>query len=301
MQKPPLLKKGDSVAIVSPAGRIAPEKIDNAVSWFSSWGLQVRLGKYAKNEYFKYAGTDNQRLSDLQAALDDPEIKAVFCSRGGYGIIRILDKLNVSGLIKNPKWLIGFSDVTFLHALINNNFSICSLHGPMPGNFPLFSDGNTDSMQYLQKALFEGALLYTIPPVKKNIKGSASGILCGGNLSALTMLNGSSSDFDPDGKILFIEEIDEYLYHIDRMLWALERSHDLSNLAGVICGHFSDIHDNDTPFGQNLEEIVLDHFSAFGFPVCLHFPAGHELPNYSLFLNTFTSLDVQADKVIISQ
>ena len=298
MQKPPFLKKGDTVTIISPSGKIEPEAILNAIKWLNSWGLEVRLGKNCLNKWHNFAGTDDERLFDIQTALNDPEIKAVFCSRGGYGMVRLIESLYFDEFIKNPKWIIGFSDVTFLHSCLNNMLGFASVHGPMPLKFPDISK-NDVSMAHLKNTLFGENIVYKIPSKKENIPGKAQGVLIGGNLAVLTNLNGSRSDFDPAEKILFIEDIDEYYYQIDRMLWALERSHDLSQLNGMVIGQFSSIKDNDIPFGFSLHQIFLQHFEKYGFPVCFDFPAGHDDPNYTLILGNGLLLDIKPDQTHI--
>jgi muramoyltetrapeptide carboxypeptidase len=298
MQKPPFLKTGDLVAIVSPCGKIQPEVIANAITWLNSWGLEVRLGKNSLNNWHNFAGTDEERLHDLQTALDDPELKAIFCSRGGYGMIRLIDSLYFDEFIKQPKWIIGFSDVSFLHACLNNMLGFASIHGPMPVKFPDISKQDA-SMEHLKNALFGKKISYLLPSNKHNIQGKAEGRLIGGNLSALTHLNGSRSDFDPAEKILFLEDIDEYYYQIDRMLWALERSHDLSQLSGLIVGQFTSLKDNDIPFGFSLQEIVLQHFEKYGIPVSFDFPGGHEGTNFPLVMGNLIGLDVGTEKTEI--
>ena len=298
MQKPPFLKKGDTVTIVSPCGKIQPEVIANAITWLNSWDLEVTLGKNCLNNWHNFAGTDEERLADLQNALNDPEIKAIFCSRGGYGMIRLIDNLYFDEFIKHPKWIIGFSDVTFLHSCLNNMLGFASIHGPMPVKFPELPKKDP-SMEYLKKTLFGEKINYTFPSNELNVQGKAQGRLIGGNLSALTHLNGSRSDFDPAQKILFLEDIDEYYYQVDRMLWALERSHNLSQLSGLIVGQFTSMKDNDIPFGSTLQQIILQHFEKYGIPVCFDFMGGHEENNYTLMLGGLMVMDVGGDKVVV--
>jgi muramoyltetrapeptide carboxypeptidase len=294
MQKPPFLKSGDIVSIISPSGKIQPEPILNAVKWLNSWGLEVRLGKNCLNKWFNFAGRDDERLYDLQTNLNDHEIKALFCSRGGYGMIRLIDKLYFDEFIKQPKWLVGFSDVTFLHSCLNNLLGFASIHGPMPVKFPELSTGDA-SMIHLKNMLFGEKIEYQIPTKNKNIPGKAQGVLIGGNLAALNNLNGSRSDFDPADKILLIEDIDEYYYQIDRMLWALERSHDLFQLKGVIVGQFTQLKDNEIPFGFTLDDSIRQHFEKYNIPVCYDFPAGHGDVNWPLILGSQLIMDVKSD------
>ena len=298
MQKPPFLKKGDTVTIVSPCGKIQPEVIANAITWLNSWELGVTLGKNCLNNWHNFAGTDEDRLSDLQNALDDPEIKAIFCSRGGYGMVRLIDSLYFDEFIKHPKWIVGFSDITFLHTCLNNILGFSSLHGPMPVKFPDISRQDA-SMEHLKNVLFGEKISYSLPSNEHNILGKAEGRLIGGNLSALIHLNGSRSDFDPAEKILFLEDIDEYFYQVDRMLWALERSHDFSQLSGLIVGQFTSMKDNEIPFGSSLHQIFLQHFEKYGIPVCFDFPGGHEEINFPLIFGSLNrmELDVKDSKI----
>lgn len=295
MITPPYLKKGDKIGIVAPARKISREELRPAIDIFSSWGLEVVLGKNIFNQQNQFSGSDEQRAEDLQAMLDDSSVKAIISARGGYGTVRIIDKLNFSLFQKNPKWIIGYSDITVLHSHIHTNFGIETLHATMPINF----SQNQEAVETLRKSLFGEPLNYQIENHSLNKKGKAEGILIGGNLSLLYALCGSKSDLDTKGKILFIEDLDEYLYHIDRMMMNLKRSGKLENLAGIIVGGMSDMKDNLVPFGKNAEEIILDAVKEYDFPVCFNFPAGHIDRNLALIFGRQISLLV-SDKTTIS-
>lgn len=270
------------MGIVSPAGRIDKKLVLDAIKTIESWGLEVVLGKYVWGQHFQYASYDKNRMSDLQSMLNDTSLKAIICSRGGYGAIRIIDQLDFSSFIQHPKWLVGFSDITLLHAHLNHNLSCCSIHGPMVKT--LATDPAGESSLSLKKVLFGEQINYEIPINLYNKKGKARGNLIGGNLAILSSLLGSNSDFDPAGKILFIEDIGEYLYRIDRMMWSLKRAQKFDGLAGLIVGQFTDIRDNENPFGQTIYEIIIDHLKEYNFPLCFGFPAGHEDTNMALVL-----------------
>jgi muramoyltetrapeptide carboxypeptidase len=289
MQKPPFLSPNDLVGITAPAGKVNPDNIDYAVKLLSSWGLDVLKGNSLHSSFHNFSGTDSQRLDDLQFMLDHPGIKAIFCARGGYGAIRILDQIDFADFLNYPKWIIGFSDITMLHTHITQNFGIQTIHGPMPNTF---INTGEDSINYLKNALFGNLSGYNLPSHELNILGETNGTLVGGNLSLLHTLKGTCSDFSSDGKILFIEEVDEYLYSVDRMLWGLRRSHDFSRLAGVMAGSFTKMKDNETPYGMTVYEIIHSHFSEFGIPVLFGFPAGHDQENWPLYMGTEINLTV---------
>ncbi len=293
MIRPAYLKQGDKVAIVSPAGRIDKSLIDNAVRILSGWNLEVVTGKNTCNKHNQFAGTDAERLEDLQQMINDKEIKAVFASRGGYGTIRIIDKIDFKPLRENPKWVIGFSDITVLHAHINNNLNIETIHGIMPKNYPVFPH-YSESLNSLKSTLFGENPVYKLNNDKLNIQGKTKGVLTGGNLSVLYSLSGTKFDFDYTGKILFIEDLNEHLYHIDRMLLNLKLSNKLNKLNGLIAGDFTNIEDN-SGFGQNLKEIILNHTKEYGFPVCFGFPAGHGKNNIAMKFGEEVELAVDKD------
>lgn len=291
MKQAEYLKKGDKVAIVAPARKISYEEIEASIKKFKEWGLNVVLGNNIFAQENQFAGIDELRAMDFQQMLDDVSVKAIICARGGYGTVRIIDKLNFSKFINNPKWIVGYSDIGVLHAHINNNFKIETLHACMPINFPADGSDN-ESIISLKKALFGEEISYSFETKKLSRKGSAQGILIGGNLSILYSLLGSDSDIDCNGKILFIEDLDEYLYHIDRMMKALKRSGKLDNLAGLVVGDMSRMRDNDIPFGSSAYEIISETVSEYDYPVCFGLPAGHNPVNKSLYLGREISLSV---------
>lgn len=285
---PPYLKKGDTVAITCPAKKL-PIEISEAVNLLESWGLEVLIGDTVYASHHQYAGTDEQRARDLQKFLDDPRVKAVFAARGGYGTIRIIDRLDLSTFAASPKWLIGFSDITVLHSHIQALYGIETIHGQMPLNVP---DATKVSLTSLRAALFGEELDYQYKSDLQNRPGTASGILTGGNLTLLVMMAGSVSEQDLDGKILFLEDVGEYLYSIDRMMWNLKRSEKLSRLAGLIVGGFTALKDNDIPFGKTAEEIIMEHVQEYDYPVCFNFPAGHIDDNRALIFGREMKLEV---------
>jgi muramoyltetrapeptide carboxypeptidase len=292
---PPYLKKGDLVAITCPAKKL-PKPMDDAVALLQSWGLQVVLGETVTASYHQFAGDDDLRARDMQRFIDDNEVKAIFAARGGYGTIRIIDNINFDGLKQNPKWIIGFSDITVIHAHVQANLELQSIHGQMPINIP---DASAQSLQSLKKALFGEELSYRFTTSNQNKPGNATGELTGGNLMMLISVLGSASDVNWDGKILFIEDVGEYLYSIDRMIHALQRAGKLKNLAGLIVGGFSDVKDNDIPFGFTVSEIVLNAVKNYNYPVCFDFPGGHVPNNNALILGRATNLVVQPQQVDI--
>jgi muramoyltetrapeptide carboxypeptidase len=283
------LQKNDKIAIISTARKITYDEIKQAIEILESWGLVPVLGANLFCESNQYSGTDEQRATDLQAALDDDEIKAIICARGGYGTVRIIDNIDFTKFLQNPKWIIGYSDVTVLHSHIQNNFGIETIHGSMLLNF---TKNSKEALSSLQKALFQGCFSHETIPHPLNREGNAEGVLIGGNLSLLYALNNTVSDLDTDGKILFIEDLDEYLYHIDRMILTLKRSGKLSNLAGLVVGELTDMRDNTIPFGKTAEEIIIEAVTEFNYPVCFGFPAGHIDDNRALILGQKVKLTV---------
>ncbi len=292
---PPYLKKGDKIAITCPAKKL-PNPMTDAVALLQSWGLEVVLGETINASYHQFAGDDELRAKDMQHFIDDDSIKAIIAARGGYGTIRMIDLVNFSHFAQNPKWLAGFSDITLLHAHLFSNYGVQTIHGQMPVNIP---DASARSLETLRKALFGEALSYRVNPHKLNRSGEASAILIGGNLSLLIAAGGSASDLDYAGKILFLEDVGEYLYSVDRMLRSLKRAGKLEHLAGLIVGGFTDIKDNDIPFGQTVPEIIMEAVKEYHYPVCFDFPAGHIPDNCSLVLGKMVNLSVDDDYVII--
>jgi muramoyltetrapeptide carboxypeptidase len=292
--QPPYLTKGDKIAITCPAKKL-PNPMTDAIALLESWGLEVVLGETVEASYHQFAGDDNLRAKDMQRFIDDDSIKAIIAARGGYGTIRMIDKVDFSNFSKKPKWLVGFSDITLLHTHLFANYGVQTIHGQMPVNIP---DASAHSLETLRKALFGETIDYSFESHHLNRGGSASGILVGGNLSLLLAASGSVSDLDYNGKILFIEDVGEYLYSIDRMMHTLKRAGKLKNLAGLICGGFSEIKDNDIPFGQTVNEIIMGVVAEYDFPVCFDFPAGHIPDNCSLVLGKTIHLKVDSEQVV---
>ncbi len=286
---PPYLKPGDCIGIVAPARKISPEELTSAIAVLESWGLRVKLGKNIYKSDHQFSGTDSQRRSDLQDMLDDKEVKAIISARGGYGAVRIIDGLNFSSFTKQPKWIIGYSDITVFHSQIHMHCAIETLHATMPVSFTK----DAESLSLLKKALFGEELSYTIPAHSLNRTGECIGPLIGGNLSLLYALASTPSDINTDGKIFFLEDLDEYLYHIDRMMMQLKRSGKLSKLKGLVIGDFSEMKDNTVPFGKTAQEIILDAIKEYGYPVCFGFPAGHGIKNYPLYFGRTAALSVK--------
>jgi len=298
MQIPKYLKSGDKIRIVSPAGKVKEEYVLPAVAWLTQQGFKVELGKHVFADHFQFAGTDKQRLDDLQTALDDPETAAIICSRGGYGTVRIIDKLKCENFRKYPKWLVGFSDITILHTCINN-LGVATIHGVMPRHFLDENKIPSENLESLMQLLQGEKVIYTITPEENNKAGNAVGELVGGNLSIISSLQGTKYEIDTYGKILFLEDIDEFLYHTDRMIHQLKLSGKLDNLAGLIIGDFTDMKDNESPFGKSAHEIISDAVEEFDYPVCFGFPAGHDKKNLALAFGRKWELDVSERKVVI--
>ncbi|RYY36644.1 MAG: LD-carboxypeptidase [Sphingobacteriaceae bacterium] len=293
---PPYLKKGDKIAITCPAKKL-PAPMTDAINLLQSWGLEVVLGDTIEASYHQFSGNDELRAKDMQRFVDDDSVKAIIAARGGYGTIRIIDHVNLDRLKTNPKWMLGFSDITILHTHLYSNYGLQTIHGQMPVNIP---DASAKSIQTLYMALFGEELAYQLPSQRTNRTGEAKGILVGGNLSLLIAVSGSVSDLDYSNKILFIEDVGEYLYSIDRMIRALDRAGKLKNLAGLVVGGFTDIKDNDIPFGQTVPEIINEVVKAYNYPVCFDFPAGHIANNCSLILGREANLKVDEQQVSLN-
>ena len=302
MIRPPHLQPGDRVAIVAPARKISPQEIEPAVDLFRSWQLDVVLPDHLFDADNQFAGDDPTRALTLQQQLDDPAVRAIFCARGGYGTVRIVDRLDFTHFCQHPKWIVGYSDITVLHSHIHHHFGIETLHATMPLNIPPDALSTPyPAIDTLRQALFGESLSHTLPSQPLNRTGTAHGQLVGGNLSILYSLCGSPSDIDTDGKILFIEDLDEYLYHIDRMMMNLKRCGRLARLAGLIVGQMSDMHDNTVPFGSTAEEIIRDAVAEYSYPVCFNYPAGHNgTDNHALILGRPTTLSVTPDSSSLS-
>ncbi len=290
MIQPVYLKKGDKIAIVSPARSITFEEVHPSIRVLQKSGLEVVLGSHVFSRYNQFAGTDEQRRMDFQQMLDDDSIRAILCSRGGYGSIRIIDRLNFERFIERPKWIIGYSDITVFHAHIHERYKVETLHATMPKN--ILSDIADDSPGTMINALFGYRISYSYPSMPFSREGIGEGLLVGGNISILVNLLGSVSELNTDGKILFLEDVDEYLYHLDRMMISLKRAGKLSRLKGLIVGGLSKMNDNAIPFGKTPVEIVAEAVSEFKYPVCFDFQAGHLDKNLALILGRKLRLTV---------
>ncbi len=294
---PPYLKKGDTIGIVAPAGYMPIEKMQACMETLDAWGYTVEMGETTHSSSATYfSGTDEERLDDLQEMLDNPYIKAILCARGGYGTSRIIDALDFKRFRKQPKWIIGFSDITVLHSHLYNKHKIASLHAPMAA---AFNDGeeNNGYIQSLRKALEGQVANYEAASHALNKPGVAEGELVGGNLSLLVHLVGTQSDIKTKNRILFLEDVGEYLYGLDRMFVQLKRTGKLNRLAGLIIGGFTDTKDTERPFGKAVNEIIYDHIKEYDYPVCFGFPVSHEKENYALKVGANHRLNVDSEKV----
>lgn len=298
---PPYLKRGDTIGISCPAGYMAAEKAQTCIETLQNWGFEVMVGKTlgsASNNYF--SATDEERRDELQAMLDDKHIDAILCGRGGYGVSRIIDELDFSKFKKRPKWIIGFSDITVLHAHLHSNLKIASLHAPMAA---AFNDGGFENefVGSLHKALLGKKANYSCAVHPFNKKGSATGEIVGGNLALLSTIIGTPSDITTKNKILFIEDIGEYIYSIDRMMYQLKRSGKLDKLAGLIIGRFTDMKDTERPFGKTVYEAINDIVKDYDYPVCFDFPVSHNKENYALKVGCTYELKVGKEKVSLKE
>ena len=290
---PPFLKAGDTVALVCTARKFFPKDAKPAIDLFESWGLNVKLGNTIGLDNCQLGGTDNERAADFQAQLDDENVKAIWCARGGYGTVRIIDALDFTKFKKHPKWIMGFSDVTVLHSQLNVE-RVATLHSIMPFTVPKAPE---EVKETLRKALFGETISYTIASKSYDVKGTASGELVGGNISILYSLLGSKSAIDTKDKILFIEDLDEYLYHIDRMMYNLKRNGYFENVKGIIVGSMADMHDNEIPFGQNEVQIITEIAKENRIPIAFQFPAGHQSDNRTLILGNQVYFEVNEKEI----
>jgi muramoyltetrapeptide carboxypeptidase len=298
---PPYLKKGDTIGITCPAGYMAYEKAATCISTLQSWGYEVMVGKTLGSKSKTYfSGTDDERTDELQAMLDDESIKAILCGRGGYGLGRIIDQLDFAKFKKNTKWIIGFSDVTVLHSHINKQLKTASLHAPMAA---AFNDGGhkNEYIASLKNAITGKKANYTCKVHANNVIATTTGKLVGGNLSLLAHLIGSKSDVKTKGKILFLEDIGEQLYNIDRMLYQLKRAGMFKDLAGLVLGGFTDCKDTDRPFGKKIDAILKEIIGQVDYPVCYHFPVSHNKENYALKCGGTYTLSVTAKMVRLKE
>ena len=287
------LKVGDKIGIISTARKISLEELSPAINTLESWGLEVVLAENLFEEDNQFAGAVKQRTTDLQSMINNDKIKAILCARGGYGTVQIIDNIDFTNLKKNPKWIVGYSDVTVLHSHLHN-LGVASMHATMPKNF---ATNTKDALKSLKKSLFREETIVECAPHPFNKKGRIEAEIVGGNLSILYSLLGSDSDIDTDGKILFMEDLDEYLYHIDRMIMNLKRNGKFENLKALIVGGMSDMNDNDIPFGKTAEQIILEHTKDYDFPICFGFPAGHINDNSAIVFGVKSLLEISAKKV----
>jgi muramoyltetrapeptide carboxypeptidase len=303
---PPYLQKGDVIGVTSPAGFISVEEIQPAMQVMQGWGYQIKVGATIGKKDFTFGGTDEERLQDFQSMLDDPQVNAIMCARGGYGSIRIVDQINWTTFKKHPKWVIGFSDITVLHSHIHANCGAASIHSKMTNSFPE-EWTNAEPIQLatiesINFALTGKPMFYEAMSQVQNKPGKVEGILIGGNLKTIETLSCSRSDISTNGKILFVEDTGEYLYSIDRMFWNLKRTGKLQQLKGLIVGGFRiKADDPGEEFGRTLQEIVLEKIKDCNYPVCFDFPVGHQKNNFALKCGVKHQLDVSPGAVYLKE
>jgi len=293
---PPYLKKGNTVSITCPAGYMAAEKAQTCISTLQSWGFDVMVGKTLGSKYF--SGSDEIRKNEMQAMLDDENIHAILCGRGGYGVTRIIDELDFTKFKKKPKWIIGFSDITILHAHLYTKVKVASLHAPMAA---AFNEGENIYIQAWHKALIGKKAKFSCAAHSFNKCGTASAEIIGGNLSLLVHLIGTTSDMNTKNKILFIEDIGEHIYNVDRMLYQLKRSGKLDNLAGLIVGGFTDMQDTERPFGKKVYKLIKEITGPYNYPVCFGFPVSHQTENYALKVGLPYILKISKNKTQLTE
>ncbi len=299
MKIPPYLKKGNTIGITCPAGYMATEKAQTCINTLQRWGFEVMVGKTLGSKSKNYfSGTDEERCNEMQAMLDDENIHAILCGRGGYGIGRIIDQLDFTKFKKNPKWIIGFSDVTVLHSHLYTKIKCASLHAPMAA---AFNEGENEFIKSIQKAITGRKAKYSCVSHSFNKQGTATGELVGGNLSLLAHLTGTASDINTKNKILFVEDIGEQVYNMDRMLYQLKRSGKLDKLAGLIIGGFTDMKDTDRPFGKSIYETIQDITAEYNYPVAFGFPVSHATENYALKVGVPHTLKIGKTKTQLSE
>ena len=297
---PPYLKKGDTIGIVCPAGFMTLEKAATCIETLEKWGYRVKLGKTLGSQFHYFSGTDEERASDLQSMLDDPSVNAILFGRGGYGVSRIIDGIDFKAFKKKPKWLIGFSDITVLHAALYQQVKFASIHSSMAG---AFNDGGSEN-EYVQsiRKLLKGQMAnYTCAPHVFNQLGKANGELIGGNLSLIVHMIGTKTAYQTKNKILFLEDLGEYIYHIDRMFLQLKRAGLLEGLAGLVIGGFTDMKDTTVEFGMTVYETLHEHLKEYKYPICFDFPVSHETPNYALKVGVKHELSVTKIKTVLKE
>lgn len=297
---PPYLRRGDTIGIVCPSGYMPVEKAQTCIRVLEEWGYRVKQGKTLGHQFHYFSGTDEERLNDLQEMLDDTSIKAILCGRGGYGLSRIIDKIDFRSFEKNPKWVIGFSDITILHAHLYSQLKIASLHSPMAA---AFNDGEYENefIRALQNILKGKKTGYRCEAHAFNQAGKATGELIGGNLSLLAHLAGTKSAYNAKGKILFIEDVGEYIYNIDRMMIQLDRSGMLASLSGLIVGGFTDMKDTVIPFGATVQQVIQEQVRKYTYPICFNFPVSHDRENYPLKVGVTHELTVTRSVVKLKE
>ncbi|HKC34626.1 MAG TPA: LD-carboxypeptidase [Chitinophagaceae bacterium] len=301
IKTPSYLQPGDTIGIVCPAGAMPVEKVSECIRVLNEeWGFLTKTGNTIGKQSNYFSGTDEERLNDFQQMLDDDEVKAILCARGGYGMSRIIDDIDFKKFKEQPKWIIGYSDVTVLHSHLYSNYYISSIHAPMAGAFN--DEGFKNQYVLSLKSVLEGKKIkYQCPIHEFNKKGEAIGELVGGNLALLAHLVGTNSDIKTKGRILFIEDVGEYFYNIDRMLLQLKRSGKLAKLAGLIVGGFTDMKDTERPFGKTVYEIISDIVKEYDYPVCFGFPVSHSTENYALKVGIGYKLKATKSKVSLEE
>jgi muramoyltetrapeptide carboxypeptidase len=297
---PPYLRNGDTIGVVCPSGYMPPENFQTCINVLQQWGFRVKLGKTPGEQFHYFSGTDEERLVDLQQMMDDNDVHAILCARGGYGMSRIIDDLNFKKFIKHPKWIIGYSDITVLQAHLFQEYKIATMHAPMAG---AFNDDqyHNQYVQSLKNALVGSVADYSVMPDQLNRNGKCEGRLVGGNLSLVAHLVGSRSCFNTKNKILFLEDVGEYLYNIDRMMIQLKRAGMLEKLGGLIFGGFTDLKDTTIPFGATIKEILQYHIAEYDYPVCYDFPVSHEKENYALKVGLKHKLTITNESVHLTE
>jgi muramoyltetrapeptide carboxypeptidase len=293
---PEFIKAGALVGLVAPSGKIAPRYVELAEKYLDGIGMRHLRGRHVAGAWHQFGGTDQQRADDLNAMLFNPDVDVIWCMRGGYGAIRIMDLVHFDSLLLSPKWLVGFSDITVFHAHLQKKLGMASMHAPMSKNLEdgLTADNGMDQLWHFLQGEWPH---YPLKPHPLNRLGHASGRLLGGNLTILSMLKGSDIDFDPRGKILFIEEVGEQLYHLDRMMYGLIIAGKLKGLAGLVVGQMTDMQDNKTPFGASAYEIISQAVSTYDYPVLFGFPSGHDKCNWPLLMGHKVKLEVMKERV----
>jgi muramoyltetrapeptide carboxypeptidase len=295
---PPFLNVGDTIGFVAPARTINQAELEFAIRWWEEKGFHIVLGKHLFAEHHQYAGTDEERYEDFQNMLDNSDIKAIFCARGGYGAMRIVDRLDFLSFNLEPKWICGFSDITVLHSHLHKKCDVATIHSTMPVSM---NGNNPENLETLYQTLIGKSQHYQWHPHILNRTGECSGQLVGGNLSLLYALSGSVSDIDTTNKILFIEDVDEYLYHIDRMMLQLKRAGKLAHLAGLLAGSFTKMKDNDVAFGKLFEQIIYEHCEEYSYPIAFNFPAGHDELNVAMKFGACYNLEVGGTEVALKE